>query len=197
MNLEPNDFQYFRAFYKNWLRNPQPFLMQLIIEDADFKDYIVNFIPKSVKFGELQGRIFSISFELSAVVNQVRVFTSLMYPFEFDESIFIELDIDEAQKRNLIVETALGDEVDAAFKVGHAYMRDNTPILIESESVGAEFAIVSAQLKDVLITKAIDTDAVVNNFAITTAQIKDVLITRVADVEATQNQFIITGAYIS
>ncbi len=85
--LREDDFIYFRAFYLNWQLNPLPFLMSLIIEDSEFREYIAQFVPESFSFNELNGKIFKVSVQLVVVTSEVQILTSKPYPTYLLESV--------------------------------------------------------------------------------------------------------------
>lgn len=85
--LREDDFIYFRAFYLNWQLNPLPFLMSLIIEDSEFREYIAQFVPDSFSFNELSGKIFKVSAQLVVVTSEVQILTSKPYPTYLLESV--------------------------------------------------------------------------------------------------------------
>lgn len=85
--LREDDFIYFRAFYLNWQLNPLPFLMSLIIEDSEFREYIAQFVPESFAFNELKGNIFKVSAQVVVVTTEVRILTSKPYPTYLLESV--------------------------------------------------------------------------------------------------------------
>lgn len=85
--LREDDFIYFRAFYLNWQLNPLPFLMSLIIEDSEFREYIAQFVPESFSFNELSGKIFKVSAQIVVVTSEVQILTSKPYPTYLLESV--------------------------------------------------------------------------------------------------------------
>ena len=85
--LREDDFIYFRAFYLNWQLNPLPFLMSLIIEDSEFREYIAQFVPESFSFNELNGNVFKVSAQLVVVTSEVQILTSKPYPTYLLENV--------------------------------------------------------------------------------------------------------------
>lgn len=109
--LRENDFIYFRAFYLNWQLNPLPFLMSLVIEDSDFREYIAQFVPESFSFNELRGKIFKVSAQLIVVTSEVQILTSEPYPISCDENGNYTIDIVDVEMRELIINRDQSDEV--------------------------------------------------------------------------------------
>jgi|GEM_PF-1793767 len=115
--LLEDDFIYFRAFYLNWQLNPLPFLMSLIIEDSDFREYIAQFVPDSFSFSELNGNVFKVSAQLVVVTNEVKILTSRPYPLFFIESMESSFSHDEVVSLQFSVED---EKVTTSFKVEEA-----------------------------------------------------------------------------
>lgn len=102
-----DDFIYFRAFYLNWQLNPLPFLMSLIIEDSEFREYIVQFVPDSFSFNELSGKIFKVSAQLIVVTSEVQILTSKPYPTYLLESVAYNIPQLGAQQVNNYVDMGI------------------------------------------------------------------------------------------
>lgn len=97
--LSEDDYLYFRAFYQNWQLNPLPFLMKLIIEDDEYKDYIVQFVQNSCRFDELSGKVFKVSAQLSVFISPIIALTSKPYPLYFIESVSSGLTVNNSASR--------------------------------------------------------------------------------------------------
>lgn len=102
--LREDDYLYFRAFYLNWQLNPLPFLMSLIIEDGDFREYIAQFVPDSFSFNELNGKVFKVTAQLVVVTSEVQILTSKPYPAYLLESIAYDIPQVGVQRVNNFVD---------------------------------------------------------------------------------------------
>lgn len=101
--LREDDFIYFRAFYLNWQLNPLPFLMSLIIEDSEFREYIAQFVPDSFNFNELNGSVFSVSAQVVVVTTEVQILTSKPYPHFFIEKSASVLSLGSVVKKEAVL----------------------------------------------------------------------------------------------
>lgn len=97
--LNEDDYLYFRAFYQNWQLNPLPFLMKLVIEDEDYKDYIVQFVQNSCRFDELNGKVFKVSAQLTVFISPTIAITSKPYPLYFIEKVAVDLSVEDSASR--------------------------------------------------------------------------------------------------
>ncbi|WP_312056814.1 hypothetical protein [Acinetobacter courvalinii] len=121
--LLEDDFIYFRAFYLNWQLNPLPFLMSLIIEDSDFREYIAQFVPESFSFNELNGNVFKVSAQLVVVTNEVKILTSKPYPLYFLESVKNAFEVNGALKKEAL---NVNEETLTSFEMGDVSFRTPT-----------------------------------------------------------------------
>lgn len=192
--LREDDYLYFRAFYQNWQLNPLPFLMKLIIEDDEYKDYIAQFVKNSCQFDELEGEVFKVSAQLSVFISPVIALTSKPYPLYFieqvatdfnatgllmrdtlhltsmnEERVATDLTVTAATIRTLVNETHLLEQVETGLKVISAVVA--TPLRNTSmqESVNTGFNIVGAVFKDILIKQPIDVERISTAFTVTSA----------------------------
>lgn len=101
IKVQRDKFVYFRQFYQQWQKNPEKFIIGLIIDESEYKDHEANFVKESVSMS-FTADFFTVSFQLTVFSEQVRVFTSLMYPFEFDESIQTSSELLDAKTRDLL-----------------------------------------------------------------------------------------------
>lgn len=119
--LREDDFIYFRAFFLNWQLNPLPFLMSLIIEDSEFREYIAQFIPDSFAFSELNGLIFKVSAQLVVVTTDVKILTSKPYQVEHIEYMSVDMSIDDTV---LKLSPYSFEDVSTNFNVDDVILRD-------------------------------------------------------------------------
>ncbi|MEX5367812.1 hypothetical protein WCE00_12715 [Acinetobacter haemolyticus] len=176
--LREDDFIYFRAFYLNWQLNPLPFLMSLIIEDSEFREYITQFVPDSFSFNELSGKIFKVSAQLVVVTSEVQILTSKPYPTSCDESGNYSINIVDVVMRELIIAHESHDE-SGSYSIGieDVSMREilntyNTGTesgnysididsvsmreLLVSQNAGTETGSYSVEIADVQITHTVN-----------------------------------------
>jgi len=147
--LREDDFIYFRAFYLNWQLNPLPFLMSLIIEDSEFREYIAQFVPESFSFNELKGNIFKVSAQIVVVTSEVQILTSKPYP---------------------VLTT---DFIESLIKINKGYSGLNT-----GEDLSIEVGIRQAKLSDLIEYTTFNTGFEVisqKNATISSASLKDTL----------------------
>ncbi|MNG52549.1 hypothetical protein D3C78_139580 [compost metagenome] len=206
--LREEDFLYFRAFYQNWQLNPLPFLMKLIIEDDEYKDYIAQFVQNSCRFDELEGKIFKVSAQLTVFISPVVVLTSKPYPLYFIESVGTDFEIDEAIQKQVMSKTEKLEKIETSFAIASATIREalNTYVL-DVERIETSFSIAGAQItvdnkSPVYINTSIDIECIETAFAITGAQITvenkpPVYISTSIDIERIETAFAITGAQIT
>lgn len=121
--LREDDFIYFRAFYLNWQLNPLPFLMSLIIEDSEFREYIAQFVPESFSFNELNGNVFKVSAQLVVVTNEVKILTSKPYPLYFLESVKNTFEVNGVLKKEAL---NVNEETFTSFEMGDVSFRTPT-----------------------------------------------------------------------
>lgn len=119
--LREDDFLYFRAFYQNWQLNPLPFLMKLIIEDDEYKDYIAQFVQNSCRFDELDGKIFKVSAQLSVFISPVIALTSKTYPLYHLESMSTGFALNDGVLKEPI--TAETENITTSFSINSVTFR--------------------------------------------------------------------------
>lgn len=119
--LREEDFLYFRAFYQNWQLNPLPFLMKLIIEDDEYKDYIAQFVQNSCRFDELDGKIFKVSAQLTVFISPVIALTSKTYPLYHLESMSIGFALNDGMLKEPI--TAETENITTSFSIDSVTFR--------------------------------------------------------------------------
>lgn len=205
--LTEEDYLYFRAFYLNWQRHPLPFLMKLIIEDSEYKDYICQFVSDSFSFSELNAKVFSVSAELLVVISPVVVLTSKTYPLYLVESVASDMALVDVTQRDIMHSNGLEEEVSTQFAMTGATQRTaynvyppqdgssaNQSVL---DNVSTSFAMTSAVRWQPLQTVSANTEALTTQFAMTGATQKAVLITTTAPIEQISTQFAMTGATIT
>jgi len=157
-NLKEPDFLYFRAFYLNWQLNPLPFLMKLIVEDSEFKDYICQFVPESFSFNELNGLNFNMSAELIVVISPVVALTSVMYPYQFVESV----STDQLQENIRMLDALeLYEGCASSIRIDNATLSDLVNVAnTETESTSINMSIGNAEIRDALNIINAEIDAV-------------------------------------
>lgn len=141
--LREDDFIYFRAFYLNWQLNPLPFLMSLIIEDSEFREYIAQFVPDSFNFNELNGSVFSVSAQVVVVTTEVKILTSRLYQVEHVE------------------------ELSALFNIDHAGLKESP---FSYEDMQSSFLVDDAHLRDIFASYASDDEKLAANLTVNTAK---------------------------
>ena len=142
--LREDDYLYFRAFYQNWQLNPLPFLMKLIIEDDEYKDYIAQFVKNSCQFDELEGEVFKVSAQVSVFISPVIALTSKPYPLYFEE------------------------RVGASFGVMNSTFNSALNV---NENISTSFGVVGTQQMKILIIHTAEIEKILTNFAVTGVQI--------------------------
>ncbi|WHR57581.1 hypothetical protein [Acinetobacter haemolyticus] len=197
--LREDDFIYFRAFYLNWQLNPLPFLMSLIIEDSEFREYIAQFVPDSFSFNELSGKIFKVSAQLVVVTSEVQILTSKPYPLFFydsikssalpvnprtfdpvlsNENLLTNFSVKNAKYLSEITYTTLPyepvDQVKSDFSVRNAkYLSEITYTTLPYEPIDqikSAFSVKNAVIKDVLITHETNADLMQSEFIVLSAK---------------------------
>lgn len=204
--LTEEDYLYFRAFYLNWQRHPLPFLMKLMIEDSEYKDYICQFVSDSFSFSELNAKVFSVSAELLVVISPVVVLTSKTYPLYLVESVASDMALVDVTQRDIMHSNGLEEEVSTQFAMTGATQRtaynvyptqggasDQTVL----DNFSTSFAMTSAVRWQPLQTVNTNTEALTTQFAMTGATQKAVLITTTAPIEQISTAFAMTGATIT
>ncbi|MBC9229200.1 hypothetical protein HI850_007640 [bacterium SPL81] len=193
--LREDDFIYFRAFYLNWQLNPLPFLMSLIIEDSEFREYIAQFVPDSFNFNELNGSVFSVSAQVVVVTTEVQVLTSKLYPIEADDELLIsDYNIETFTKSNLVQQTEASELFGSSFAIQKYVLYDPlTALKAENEQISTSFLINSAYLRvESMPVKRLDenfaTTFTANNF-----YKKQILITNTAETQSVNSTFSVTS----
>lgn len=193
--LREDDFIYFRAFYLNWQLNPLPFLISLIIEDSEFREYIAQFVPDSFNFNELNGSIFSVSAQVVVVTTEVRVLTSKLYPVEADDELLIsDFNIETFTKNDLVKQTEASELFASSFAIQKYVLYDPlTALKAENEQISTSFLINSAYLRvESMPVKRLDenfaTTFTANNF-----YKKQILITNTAETQSVNSTFSVTS----
>ncbi|AXY57262.1 hypothetical protein CDG60_12215 [Acinetobacter chinensis] len=197
--LTEPDFKYFRAFYLNWQRNPLPFLMKLIIESSEYKDYVCQFVADSFSFNELNGKLFKVSAQLVVVISHVSVLTSKMYQYYEVESIQSAFTVD-----NSMLNEAVNTEIDAIktnFTVTDAKYVSEIEYRTEnfgSESIESAFKVTDAKYMSEIEyrTESFGIESVESAFKVTDAKyvLEVSYIEAEKLVEAVQSNFTVTDA---
>lgn len=202
--LREDDYLYFRAFYQNWQLNPLPFLMKLIIEDDEYKDYITQFVKNSCQFDELEGDIFKVSAQVSVFISPVIALTSKPYPYYLLESIATNFDFADSPIQKIVMsETNAVESIETAFAIESAVMRTPTNETNLAESISTGFAIESVQVEvtkqPTYITTAPQLEKVSTAFTVENVQITKTVnyLSTIQDVEKIKTAFNIENAQIT
>lgn len=200
--LREDDYLYFRAFYQNWQLNPLPFLMKLIIEDDEYKDYITQFVKNSCQFDELEGEVFKVSAQLSVFISPVIALTSKPYPYYLLESIATNFDFADSPIQKIVMnETNALESVATAFAVESVVMRTLTNETNLAEYMSTVFAIESVQItkQGSYLSTATQFEKVSTVFDIENVQITKTVnyLSTTQDVEKIQTAFAIESAQIT
>lgn len=143
--LREEDFLYFRAFYQNWQLNPLPFLMKLIIEDDEYKDYIAQFVQNSCRFDELEGKIFKVSAQLTVFISPVVALTSKTYPLYHLESMATGFALNDGVLKEPI--TAETENIRTSFSIDSVTFRTPQNVTTaEIENLKTGFALDGVQI---------------------------------------------------
>lgn len=143
--LREDDYLYFRAFYQNWQLNPLPFLMKLIIEDDEYKDYIAQFVQNSCRFDELEGKIFKVSAQLTVFISPVVALTSKTYPLYHLESISTGFALNDGVLKEPI--TAETENISTSFSIDSVSFRTPRNVTTpEIENLKTGFALEGIQI---------------------------------------------------
>lgn len=171
--LNEDDYLYFRAFYQNWQLNPLPFLMKLIIEDEDYKDYIVQFVQNSCRFDELNGKVFKVSAQLTVFISPVIALTSKTYPLYHLESM------------------ATG------FAMNDGVLKE--PITAETENISTSFAIDSVRFRTPWNVTTPDPENLKTGFVLDGIQITRQVsyLSMTAEVERMSTTFALNGVQLT
>lgn len=195
--LREDDFIYFRAFYLNWQLNPLPFLMSLIIEDSEFREYIAQFVPESFAFNELKGNIFKVSAQVVVVTTEVQILTSKPYPLECDESISSRVSIGEGRVKVAAVENNAEYEVTtSSVLIQNAVVRDLSTRMDFSDSTSSTVMIHDSILKSVLVAMNPAPESTLSYVIVQDGKIKDVVITHIAESENTTSSVVVHNAVL-
>lgn len=61
-NFDELGYQYVMAFYRIWMRTPsKPFIVEMLLDDPEVKDYRCWFVPNSVKLNSVNGLRYKVS----------------------------------------------------------------------------------------------------------------------------------------
>lgn len=143
--LREDDYLYFRAFYQNWQLNPLPFLMKLIIEDDEYKDYIAQFVQNSCRFDELEGKIFKVSAQLTVFISPVVALTSKTYPLYHLESMSMGFALNDGVLKEPI--TAETENISTSFSIDSVSFRTPRNVTTaEIENLKTGFALDGIQI---------------------------------------------------
>lgn len=216
-NVNESDYLYFRAFYLNWQLDPQPFLMKLIIESAEYKDYICQFVPDSFNFAELNGRIFNVSAQVLVVISPVIALTSRMYPFQFVESLITDFALTDVLQRQVMNLTDADVEaVQTAFALSQATIRSSIVLYPDPgnssgsgatgggnqaviESMQTSFAMTGATIETYNPYRSTTTspESVNTAFALVSASQRTALLSNTIQPENVATSFALVGAQIT
>lgn len=72
-------FDYLWAFYRTYLRNMEPFYIDLVLEERGRVRVLANIIPDSWKFGEKRGPTYTITANLEVQAPQYDALDDLIY----------------------------------------------------------------------------------------------------------------------
>lgn len=190
--LREDDFIYFRAFYLNWQLNPLPFLMSLIIEDSEFREYIAQFVPESFLFNQLKSTVYSVSAQVVVVTTEVQILTSKLYPVEYVDSLSISFYAKNAIQNDAPFNV---ENLTADFSVGTALSRDATSTLSSPvESVTSQFAATGALIRDNLGSLEAPIDLITSALSINQAKLSNLLISNTMEVQNMTSTFAINSA---
>ncbi|MCH7307561.1 hypothetical protein MMO38_05295 [Acinetobacter sp. NIPH 1852] len=193
--LREDDFIYFRAFYLNWQLNPLPFLMSLIIEDSEFREYIVQFVPDSFSFNELSGKIFKVSAQLVVVTSEVQILTSKPYPIEFLEEMGSDIYIEHCSLTAAGVENqAEHESVLSVVLIQNGILRSLSTEIDLLDSVSSSIVVQSAVLQSVVTQYSSEAESVLSFIDIQNAQIKEIVISNISEPESVQSSVVIQNA---
>ena len=200
--LREDDYLYFRAFYQNWQLNPLPFLMKLIIEDDEYKDYITQFVKNSCQFDELEGEVFKVSAQLSVFISPVIALTSKPYPYYLLESIATNFDFADSPIQKIVMnETDALESVATAFAIESVVIRTPTNETNLAEYISTDFTIESAQItkQTSYLSTATQLEQVLTAFTVESVQITKTVnyLSTIQDVEKIQTAFTIESAQIT
>lgn len=67
--VNPTEYQYIRAFYNYTNRGADQFLIDLIVETGELREYIARIIPGSWKLTSVKGHTFKVKFTLTVASN--------------------------------------------------------------------------------------------------------------------------------
>ena len=200
--LREDDYLYFRAFYQNWQLNPLPFLMKLIIEDDEYKDYITQFVKNSCQFDELEGEVFKVSAQVSVFISPVIALTSKPYPYYLLESIATNFDFADSPIQKIVMnETDALESVATAFAIESVIMRTPTNETNLAENISTDFTIESAQItkQTSYLSTAVQLEQVSTAFSVDSAQITKTVsfLSTTQDVENISTAFAIESIQIT
>ena len=200
--LREDDYLYFRAFYQNWQLNPLPFLMKLIIEDDEYKDYITQFVKNSCQFDELEGEVFKVSAQVSVFISPVIALTSKPYPYYLLESIATNFDFADSPIQKIVMnETDALESVATAFAIESVVIRTPTNETNLAEYISTDFTIESAQItkQTSYLSTATQLEQVLTAFTVESVQITKTVnyLSTIQDVEKIQTAFTIESAQIT
>lgn len=193
--LREDDYLYFRAFYQNWQLNPLPFLMKLIIEDDEYKDYIAQFVKNSCQFDELEGDIFKVSAQVSVFISPVIALTSKPYPIYFEERVgassgVMNSTFNSALNVNENISTSFG-------VVGVVTQNVRTEMALDSENISTFFGVSGVVAQNVRTETALDNENISTSFGVVGTQQMKILIIHTAEIEKILTNFAVTGVQIT
>ena len=197
--LRENDFIYFRAFYLNWQLNPLPFLMSLIIEDSEFREYIAQFVPDSFNFNELNGNVFSVSTQLVVLITEVKILTSKPYQIEHVEELSASFDINQATLKE---SPFAYEDLQSSFLVNDAHLRDIfASYTSDDEKLSANFTVsaakfISSEPSNKSYTAEVESLRV-STFAVNNAVQKTLLFSNTMEVHNMTTAFTVNNAKIT
>ncbi|RLZ06648.1 hypothetical protein EAH57_15535 [Acinetobacter sp. 2JN-4] len=191
--LREDDFIYFRAFYLNWQLNPLPFLMSLIIEDSEFREYIAQFVPDSFSFNELNGKIFKVSAQLIVATSEVQILTSKPYPVFFGEDLKTQFNVLSPVLHTVYKSTELDESLQTQFEVLSPVRVDAvvySSITTELELLQTQFEVLSPVRVDSVIYSSITTDveSLQTQFSVLNLKREILLLSQDTEIESFQTQ---------
>lgn len=192
--LREDDYLYFRAFYQNWQLNPLPFLMKLIIEDDEYKDYIAQFVKNSCQFDELEGDIFKVSAQVSVFISPVIALTSRPYPIYFEERVGASFGV-----MNSTFNSALNvnENISTSFGVvGVVTQNVRTEMTLDNEKISTSFGVAGVVAQNVRTETALGNENISTSFGVIGAQQMKILISHTAEIEKISTNFALMAVQI-
>lgn len=145
----------------------------LIIEDEDYKDYIVQFVQNSCRFDELNGKVFKVSAQLTVFISPVVALTSKTYPLYHME------------------------DMSTGFMLNDGVLKE--PITAETENFTTSFSIDSVSFRTPQNTTTTDVENLKTGFSLDGVQINKQVayLSTTAEVEQISTAFALNGAQIT